>query len=74
MRLDTVCLSGLDERVKIGAGNGTFDGIAEQPSFSPNYKRTNRILAAVVIQWDFSVREKRDELWPLTECVVNRFA
>jgi hypothetical protein len=44
VRLDTVRLRGLNEGVQVGAGDRAFYCVAEQPAFSPNYKRSDRVL------------------------------
>lgn len=62
MRFEAVRLGRFDERVQCRAGARTWHGVAEQPAFSADDKRADRILAAVVVQRDVAVLQEREEL------------
>lgn len=74
MRLDAVRLRSLDERVQVRARQRTLHRVAEQPALSADDERADRILAAIVVERHFAVREERRQLRPLPERVANRFA
>lgn len=74
MRLNAISLGSLDERVEVRARHGTFDCVTEEPAFSTEDKRTDGVLAAVVVQRYLAMSEEHDQLRPLTESVVHGLA
>ena len=47
--IDAARLAGFDERVEISTGIGPRHGIGEQPVAAANDKRTDRVLAKIVV-------------------------
>ena len=73
VRFDAVGLGGLDQGVQVGARHGTVDGVTEEPAFATEHEGAKGVLAAVVVDGHFALREEGGQLRPLTEGVVHGF-
>ena len=70
---DAIGLGGLDQGIQVGARHGAVDGVTEEPAFATEHEGANGVLAAVVVDGHFAVRQEGGQLRPLTERVVNGF-
>ncbi|MDB5773395.1 MAG: Mobile element protein [Burkholderia sp.] len=74
IRLDTVGLRRLNERVQICTGVRTGDGVAEQPVAAPDHKWANGVFTRVVVDRVEAAVDEADQLWPLSCEVMQRTA
>lgn len=72
--IDAIRLAGFDERVKIGAGLCTGNGICEQPAFAVHNEWPDRVFAELVGYGPVSVPDVADQFVPLPAHVLQRLA
>jgi hypothetical protein len=63
--LDGVGLGGFNQRVQIGTGGRTADGVGEQPVAPADDEGPDRVLAGVIIDWKAPIIDEAHKLWPL---------
>lgn len=72
--MQTVFFGRLDHAIDRCAGRSSSGCVGEQPVFTPDHKRLNRTLAAVVVDLQPPVLQECRELFPLVQAVSNRLA